>query len=49
MRLLNAFFKEKTLLAQDFFDGAKFKGSIADYLRQNKLALVSYTRVELGR
>jgi elongation factor Ts len=46
---LNAFFKEKTLLDQDFFNAAKFKGSIADYLKQNKLSLVSYTRVELGQ
>lgn len=46
---LNAFFKEKALLDQDFFNAGKFKGSVADYLKQNKLSLLSYTRVELGQ
>jgi elongation factor Ts len=46
---LNAFFKEKTLLDQDFFNAGKFKGSVADYLKQNKLSLLSYTRIELGQ
>jgi elongation factor Ts len=46
---LNAFFKEQTLLDQDFFNAGKFKGSVSDYLKQNKVGLTSYTRVEVGQ
>jgi elongation factor Ts len=46
---LNAFFKEQTLLDQDFFNPGKFKGSIAQYLKQHNLTLTDYVRVEVGK
>ena len=46
---LNAFFKEQTLLDQDFFNAQKFKGSINDYLKQGKVTLEKYVRVEVGQ
>ena len=46
---LNAFFKEQTLLDQDFFNPGKFKGSITQYLQQNKVTLEKYVRVEVGQ
>jgi elongation factor Ts len=45
---LNAFFKEKTLLDQDFFNAQKFKGSIQQMLKDKGLTLVKYNRVEVG-
>lgn len=45
---LNAFFKEKTLLDQDFFNAGKFKGSIAQLLKEKGLTLEKYARVEVG-
>jgi elongation factor Ts len=46
---LNAFFKEKTLLDQDFFNAQKFKGSINQMLKEKGLTLVKYLRVEVGQ
>jgi elongation factor Ts len=46
---LNAFFKEKTLLDQDFFNAQKYKGSIAQMLKEKGLTLVKYNRVEVGQ
>jgi elongation factor Ts len=46
---LNAFFKEKTLLDQDFFNAQKFKGSITQMLKDKGLTLVKYARVEVGQ
>jgi len=45
---LNAFFKEKTLLDQDFFNAQKFKGSITQMLKDKGLTLVKYARIEVG-
>ena len=46
---LNAFFKEKTLLDQDFFNAQKYKGSIQQMLKEKGLTLVKYNRVEVGQ
>jgi elongation factor Ts len=46
---LNAFFKEQTLLDQDFFNAQKFKGSIAQLLKQNNVTLDKYVRLEVGQ
>jgi len=45
---LNAFFKEQTLLDQDFFNPGKYKGSIQQYLKEKGLTLENYVRVEVG-
>lgn len=45
---LNAFFKEKALLDQDFFNAGKFKGSVGQMLKEKGLTLVKYARVEVG-
>jgi len=45
---LNAFFKEKTLLDQDFFNAQKYKGTITQMLKEKGLTLVKYARVEVG-
>ena len=46
---LNAFFKEQTLLDQDFFNAQKFKGSITEYLKKAGVTLEKYIRVEVGQ
>ena len=46
---LNAFFKEKTLLDQDFFNAQKYKGCVAQMLKDKGLTLVNYARVEVGQ
>ncbi|HYO10475.1 MAG TPA: translation elongation factor Ts [Tepidisphaeraceae bacterium] len=46
---LNAFFKEQTLLDQDFFNAQKFKGSITQYLKQGNATLEKYVRIEVGQ
>jgi elongation factor Ts len=46
---LNAFFKEQTLLDQDFFNAQKFKGSIQQMLRQGNVTLEKYVRIEVGQ
>jgi len=45
---LNSFFKEKSLVDQDFFNAGKFKGSVGQMLKEKGLTLVSYARVEVG-
>ena len=45
---LNAFFKEKALLDQDFFNAQKYKGSIGQMLKEKGVTLVKYARVEVG-
>jgi elongation factor Ts len=45
---LNAFFKEKALLDQDFFNAQKFKGSVQQMLKDKGLTLVEYKRIEVG-
>ena len=46
---LNAFFKEQTLLDQDFFNAQKFKGSITEFLKKSGVTLEKYIRVEVGQ
>jgi elongation factor Ts len=46
---LNAFFKEQSLLDQDFFNSQKFKGSIQQLLKQSNVTLEKYVRVEVGQ
>ena len=46
---LNAFFKEQTLLDQDFFNAQKFKGSISEYLKKGGVSLDKYIRIEVGQ
>jgi elongation factor Ts len=46
---LNAFFKEKTLLDQDFFNAGKYKGGVGQMLKEKGLTLVKYARVEVGQ
>jgi len=45
---LNAFFKEQSLLDQDFFNASKFKGSVGQMLKEKGLTLEKYVRVEVG-
>jgi elongation factor Ts len=45
---LNAYFKERTLLDQDFFNAQKYKGTITQMLKEKGLTLVKYARVEVG-
>jgi len=45
---LNAFFKEKALLDQDFFNAQKFKGNITQMLKEKGVQLVKYARIEVG-
>ncbi len=46
---LNAFFKEQSLLDQDFFNAQKFKGSITQMLQGQKVTLEKYVRIEVGQ
>ena len=46
---LNAFFAERVLLDQEFFNAQVFKGTIANYLKQNGVTLEKYARVEVGQ
>jgi elongation factor Ts len=46
---MNAFFAERVLLDQEFFNAGVFKGSVANYLKQNGVALTKYVRVEVGQ
>ncbi len=45
---LNAFFKERVLLEQDFINGEKFKGTIQDMITKAGVTLVEYFRLEVG-
>lgn len=45
---LNSFFAEKALLDQEFFNSAKYKGSIQNMLKEKGLTLKDYKRVEVG-
>jgi elongation factor Ts len=45
---LNAFFAERVLLDQEFFNAQVFKGTIAKYLSQNSVTLEKYVRIEVG-
>jgi elongation factor Ts len=46
---LNAFFAERVLLDQDFFNASVFKGSVQNYLKQNGVELKKYVRIEVGQ
>jgi elongation factor Ts len=46
---LNAFFGERVLLDQEFFNAQLFKGSVANYLKQNNVTLDKYARIEVGQ
>jgi elongation factor Ts len=46
---MNAFFAERVLLDQEFFNAQVFKGTIANYLKQNNVGLVKYARLEVGQ
>ena len=46
---LNAFFKERALLDQDFFNAQKYKGSINQMLKQKGVTLEKYVRIEVGQ
>lgn len=46
---LNAFFAERVLLDQEFFNSQVFKGTVANYLKQNNVKLEKYLRIEVGQ
>jgi len=46
---MSAFFAERVLLDQEFFNAQVFKGSIADYLKKNGATLEKYVRIEVGQ
>src|SRR5256885_13008169 len=46
---LNAFFAERVLLDQEFFNAQLFKGTVANYLKQNGVTLEKYVRLEVGQ
>ena len=46
---MNAFFAERVLLDQEFFNASVFKGNVANYLKQNGVELKQYVRIEVGQ
>ena len=46
---MNSFYAERALLDQEFFNASVFKGTIANYLKQNGVGLVKYVRIEVGQ
>jgi elongation factor Ts len=46
---LNAFFGERVLLDQEFFNAGAFKGTITAYLKQAGVSLTKYVRIEVGQ
>jgi len=46
---MNAFFGERVLLDQEFFNASVFKGSVANYLKQSGVELKQYVRIEVGQ
>ena len=46
---MNSFYAERSLLDQEFFNAAVFKGTIANYLKQNGVGLTKYVRIEVGQ
>ena len=46
---MNSFFAERALLDQEFFNASVFKGTIANYLKQNGVGLTKYVRIEVGQ
>ena len=46
---MNAFFGERVLLDQEFFNASVFKGNVSNYLKQSGVELKSYVRIEVGQ
>ena len=46
---LNAWFAERVLLDQEFFNAQVFKGNVQNYLKQNNVTLEKYVRIEVGQ
>ncbi len=46
---LNAFFAERVLLDQEFFNAQVFKGTVGNFLKQNGVSLDKYVRIEVGQ
>jgi elongation factor Ts len=46
---LNAFFAERVLLDQDFFNSQVFKGTVANFLKQSGVTLEKFVRIEAGQ
>ena len=46
---MQAFYAERTLLDQEFFNGQKFKGTISQLLKSKGVSLEQYVRIEVGQ
>jgi elongation factor Ts len=46
---MGAFYKDRALLDQDFFNAQKFKGSIQQMLKEKGITLQKYVRLEVGQ
>lgn len=46
---MNSFFAERVLPDQEFFNPQVFKGTVANYLKQQNVELVKYVLVEVGK
>src|SRR5947209_5860109 len=46
---MNSFYAERVLLDQEFFNAQVFKGTVANYLKQNGVGLEKYVRLEVGQ
>ena len=46
---MNAFFGERVLLDQEFYNAQVFKGSVGNYLKANHVTLEKYVRIEVGQ
>ncbi len=46
---MNSFFAERVLPDQEFFNAGVFKGTVAKYLESNRVELVKYVLVEVGK
>jgi elongation factor Ts len=46
---MNAFYAERVLLDQEFFNASVFKGNVQNYLKQNGVTLEKYVRIEVGQ
>ena len=46
---MNAFYAERVLLDQEFFNAQLFKGTVANYLKSHGVKLEKYVRIEVGQ
>ena len=46
---MQAFYAERTLLDQEFFNAQKFKGTISQLLKSKGVSLEQYVRIEVGQ